>query len=272
MPKQVDFTMKTRGWKIDAQTEATASSDTGADGVTYKEADYYNFTIDGRLAFAELQETDLTGIEVQREVCFPQGWSIQEPIIPYCYLDNTTSYQPEGGSAGTGLPAEVDCFDIWSTKKITEEDFNKIVMGVGVASGYNQVFPGMLNVHDLNDAAMLDPYWDQEQVIACRSRFWNVSLDVTKHNSAANAAVRKLPMNLLHDLSWGLMEPIASSVLHHCRIWRMSIPAKNAPNTRFQNNPDWFYTLPMSNQPMVTLASEPDFVSRMTMERRSRDV
>jgi hypothetical protein len=272
MPKQVDFTMKTRGWKVDSQTEATSSDNTGAAGVTYKEADYYNLTIDGRLAFAELQQTDLTGIEIMRDVCFPQGWDIQEPIIPYCYLNPQESYQAEGGSVALGLPAELDCIDIWSTKKLTEEDFNKIVMGVGTANGYNQVFPGFLNVHDLNDAAMLDPFWDQEQIICGRSRFWNISADITKSNFSANAAVRKMPMNLIHDLRWGLMEPIASSILHHARIWRMSIPCFNPPNTRFQTTTNWFYTLPMSNQPMMTLASDPGFVERMTMERRSRDV
>ncbi len=105
MPKQVDFTMKTRGWKVDSQTEATSSDNTGAAGVTYKEADYYNLTIDGRLAFAELQQTDLTGIEIMRDVCFPQGWDIQEPIIPYCYLNPQESYPAEGGSVALGLPA-----------------------------------------------------------------------------------------------------------------------------------------------------------------------
>lgn len=272
MPRQVDFTMKTRGWKIDSQTESTSTNINGSDGVTYKAVDYYNFTIDGRLAIAELQQTDLTGIEIKKEVCFPQGWDIQEPIIPYGYLDSATSYQAEGSSASPGLALELDCIDIWSTKKITEDDFNKIVMGVGGGSGYNQVFPGFLNVHDLNDAAMKDPFWDQEQVIACRSRFWNVSADITKANFAANAAVRKIPMNLIHDLRWGLMEPMAVSILHHARIWRMSIPSIGAPATKFQHNTEWFYTLPMSNQPMMTLASDPGFVERMTMERRSRDV
>ena len=68
------------------------------------------------------------------------------------------------------------------------------------------------------------------------------------------------------------MEPMAVSILHHARIWRMSIPSIGAPATKFQHNTEWFYTLPMSNQPMMTLASDPGFVERMTMERRSRDV
>ncbi len=273
MARQVDFTMKTRGWKVDSATnDSTSGTSDGSTGVIYAEADYYTLTMDGRLAFCELQQTDMTGIEVRNEVCFPQGWSIQEASIPTAYVDAATSFATEGAptTLKPGLPAELECYDIWSTKKLREVDFDQIVMKSD-GHGYNQVFPGFMSVFDLGTLTR-DPYWDQEQIICGRSRYWNVSADISRTLEQADAAVRKFPMNLIHDLSWGLMEPMAVSLLHHARIWRMSVTSHSAPNTRFQPNTSWFYTLPASNQPMVTLAEEPDFVSRMTMERRSRDV
>ena len=281
MTRQVDFTMKTRGWKSDSTTNASGAGSgadgTGASGVIYKQVTsaggFYTLTLDGFLAFSEHQQTDLTGIEIKNEVCFPQGWDIQEPTIPYAFMSFATSYQPEGGAATFGLPCQLQCYDIWSTKRIREDDFKKIVMGnVPGPAGFNQVFPGFMNVFDLNDAAMYDPYWDQEQVICARSRFWSVSSDVTKSIEGAASIIRKFPLTLTDDLRWGMMEPIAASMLHHTRIWKMAVPVTNVPNTRIQTNEDWFYTLPPSNQPMMTLASDPGFVERMTMERRSRDV
>ncbi len=267
--------MKTRGWKVDSVTNYTSgagSADDGSNGEIYAAADYFTTTMDGFMAFAELQQTDMTGIEVKREVCFPQGWSIQEASIPFGYLNPAQSYATESEPTTLlpGVNQQAICFDIWSTKKLREGDFNQIVMA-NDGHGYTTVFPGFLSLLD-NGTLTRDPYWDQEQVIAARSRFWNVSADISRELLTANAAVRKIPMNLIHDLSWGLMEPMAVSILHHARIWKLAIPSTGAPNTRFQPDTDWFYTLPASNQPMLTLAEEPDFVSRMTMERRSRDV
>ena len=260
---------------MDSVTNNTSDT-SGETGIIFQEADYYKFTLDGRLAIAERQQTDLTGIEINQEVCFPQGWSIQEASIPNGWLDPATSYAAEGAptTRKTGLPLELECYDIWSTKMLRDEDIDEMVMAVGSSTnGYTQVFPGFLSIFDVGTLTR-DPYWDQEQVICGRSRYWNVSLDVTRSNAEAQAAVRKLPMNLIHDLSWGMMEPMAISLLHHCRVWRMAVPVVMGVGTAvFQSaDTEWFYTLPASNQPMLTLAEKPDFVSRMTMERRSRDV
>ena len=278
MATQTDLMMKTRGWKIDALTEGTAGDTTGALSVTKAMSDYYALTADGRLAWAELTSTDMTGVEVMREVLFPQGWDIQEPMFPTCWMDGKTSYTNESSAVVPGLWPEVYCYDIWSTKKVRLEDFNKMTMSGTVPMGYNTVFPGFLNQYDVNAAAMKDPYWDQEQVICGRSRNWTISNDIAE-SAKADSLIRKVPMALIHDNRWGLMEPIAASILHHCRIWVIAIPCQKAPATEFMAtgsatdpNHGWFYNLPPSNQPMLTMRDDPGFVERMTMERRARDV
>lgn len=255
---------KTKGWKIDSTTLAGFGAGTS---LLQEEADYCDITRDGRIAFAELSNTDLTGIEIKREVLFPQGVSIQEPFPVNGFVEFKTSFQ-----GNEGLGAEVFCYDLWSTKKLQQEDFDKFVNKQNY-TGFTQLAPGYLNTIDLG--ADKDPYWDQEQVIYGRSRYWFPSANFDRGiSSATNVAVRKFQFSKMFDSTWGLMEPIACSILHHARIWIFTYPIQSgtAGEWVFNEGTEAFYTLPMSNQPMVTMRDDPGFIERMTMERRSRDV
>jgi len=262
---------------VDSLTESITTDPTGGDSLTKARADYYCLTKDGRLAFAELNSTDLTGIEITRKILFPQGWDIQEPIYPRGYKALLDTFQADGAPAASqGLPPEVYCYDIWSTKKLQDEDFQQIVQGPTGNAGYTTTFPGFLAELDHGVLAGR-PFWDQEQVIAARSRTWNQSMDITGAMEKTDPAIRKMPLNLTHDQRWGMMEPPAVSILHHARIWVLTVPCANSPNTIFLSTGapptnDWFYSLPPSNQPMLCLAEDPGFVERMTFERRSKDV
>ena len=264
MATLTNLMFKTKGWKIDATTLAGFS--TGA-SLLQAEADYCDITRDGRIAFAELSNTDLTGIEIKREVLFPQGVSIQEPFPVNGFMDHKDSFQ-----TNPGLGAEVFCYDLWSTKKLQQEDFDAFVNKQNY-TGYTQQAPGFLSTIDILPPKT--PYWDQEQVIYGRSRYWFPSANFDRGITAGtNVAVRKFQFSKMFDSTWGLMEPIACSILHHARIWIFSYPiASGTPGEWvFDESSAAFYTLPMSNQPMVTMRDDPGFIERMTMERRSRDV
>ncbi len=68
---------KTNGWKVD---NLTLGNGTPIGSAIEIQSDFFCITRDGRVAFAQLSQTDFTGIEVQRKVLFPQGVSIQDPM------------------------------------------------------------------------------------------------------------------------------------------------------------------------------------------------
>lgn len=273
MPTPTNLMFKTRGWKVDATTLAGwnnhASNPANPPSVIQAEADMWANTRDGRIAWAELSQTDFTGIEITREVLFPQGASIQEPFPVNGWMDADTSYA--GGTRGLG--AEVFCYDIWSSKKLRYDDFQKLVNEQSY-TGFTQLAPGYLNTVDLG--ADKEPYWDQEQVYYGRSRYWfpsaNFRADVS---NLTNQNVRKFQFSKMFDSTWGLMEPMAVSILHHARVWIVSYAqdASSSPGEfKVDEGSKAFYTLPMSNQPMLTMREDPGFLARMQMERRARDV
>ena len=169
MATPTNLMFKTRGWKVDSTTVAGWNTGTS---LIQAEADYHSITRDGRIAFAELSQTDFTGIEITREVLFPQGASIQEPFPVNGYLDHKESFVPTGGPGtpgSAGLGAEAFCYDIWSSKKLRSDDFRKLVNDQMFTS-FTQQAPGYLSTVDLLPPK--DPYWDQEQVYYGRSRYW----------------------------------------------------------------------------------------------------
>jgi len=264
MATPTNLMFKTKGWKVDSTTIAGWATGTS---VIQNEADMWANTRDGRIAFAELSNTDFTGIEITREVLFPQGASIQEPFPPNGFNDHKTSFQGNGG-----LGPEVFCYDIWSSKELRYDDFQKLVNEESY-TGYTQLAPGYLATIDFGEDK--DPYWDQEQVYYGRSRYWFPSANFDRQlSSVVNVAVRKFQFSKMFDSTWGLMEPMAVSVLHHARVWILTWPIASgtAGEWVFQESTESFYTLPASNQPMLTMREDPGFIERMTMERRARDV
>ena len=256
---------KTRGWKVDSTTIAGWGAGTS---VIQREADMWAITRDGRIAFAEQSQTDFTGIEITREVLFPQGASIQEPFPVNGYMDFKDSYV--GGTQGLG--PEVFCYDILSSKKLRLDDFRKLVNEQSY-TGFTQLAPGYLDTVDFG--VDKEPYWDQEQVYYGRSRYWFPSLNFDRGISGnTNVNVRKFQFSKMFDSTWGLMEPMAVSILHHARVWILTWPIQSGTPGEwvFDESTEAFYTLPMSNQPMLTMREDPGFIQRMTMERRARDV
>jgi len=263
---------KTNGFKIDDTT--LGNGNFPAQGVLVDQTDFSCITRDGRIAFAQLSQTDFTGIEVQRKILFPQGVSIQEPMPVNGYVDqkeSTSGGQPSGNTAGLG--AEATIIDIWASKELRQDDFDKIVNNQTVYSGYTQVLPGFLNHIDLGPDK--DPYWDQEQVYYGRTRWFAPSANFDRQiSSITPAEVRKFQFSMISDQTWGLMEPMAVSTLHHARIIICSYPMNIGTVGEFtiKTGQNAFYTIPPSNQPMLTMAQDPGFVERMTLERRARDV
>lgn len=261
---------KTNGYKID-DTTLNGFPNTGA---IAEQADFACITRDGRIAFAQLSQTDFTGMEVQRKVLFPQGVSIQEPMPPNGYVNQKTS-SAGGAPSGTtaGLGAEATIIDIWASKELRQDDFDKIANNQTVYTGYTQVLPGFLNHIDLGPDK--DPYWDQEQVYYGRTRWFAPSANFDRQiSTVVPAEIRKFQFSQISDQSWGLMEPMAVSTLHHARIVICTYPVNVATPGEFTliTGEGAFYTIPPSNQPMLTMAQDPGFVERMTLERRARDV
>jgi hypothetical protein len=257
---------KTNGWKVD---NVTLGNGTPIGSAVEIQSDFFCITRDGRVAFAQLSQTDFTGIEVQRKVLFPQGVSIQEPMPVNGYLDPVGSF---ANGTKSGLGAEATCIDIWSSKELRQDDFDKIANNQAVYTGYTQVLPGFLN--HIDQGPDKDPYWDQEQVYYGRTRWFAPSANFDDAGKRAEPEVRKFQFSMISDQTWGLMEPMAVSTLHHARIWIVSVPLNNSTPGEFTiaQNANYFYTLPPSNQPMLTMAQDPGFVERMTLERRARDV
>jgi hypothetical protein len=236
------------------------------------------------LAFAETFQIDLTGVEVTREVLFPQGWTIQESRALTCFLSATSQYN--AGTAGPGLPPMVEIIDFYSTKETQPEDFAEIVAGLATPGSLVTANASGINIGSLNAPSFLEtwdgwgdqkPYWDTEQVIAGTYRRFgiNVSAFDDKYEQI-NAAVRKVPMILNARTDFGSMEPIATDMLHYTRVVIL-VPPLTSSGTGGSEQA-WtmglgaFYNIPPANIPMVCVRDDPGFIQRMTMERRSKDV
>ena len=232
-------------------------------------SDFSNFTMNGRFAWGVQSHTELVGTAIQGEVLFPQGWSVQEATSPSGWVDREIDDVEK-----KGMPWGVEIHDVWTTTPFTEEDFRKF-------TGYylnTQLPPAMLKPYQMVDNPGNEPYYDFEQVIACRSREWmgdTLGLPIVEIG-LLDAVVREMPGRKTHDVQWGSGEAIASQDIYHIRIMitRVDTAANTGvpSETTFHTNNNWFTIIPPSIQPMLTFADKPEFVERITMERRSKNV
>ena len=172
------------------------------------------------------------------------------------------------------MPLWVEIHDVWTTTPFTEEDFRKF-------TGYylnTQLPPAMKWVYQMVDNPGNIPYYDFEQVVACRSREWmGDTMGLTwAELGDIDVVVREMPGRKTQDVQWGSGEAIASQDIYHIRIIiaRVDTDANTGvpTETTFHANNKWFTIIPPSLQPMLTYADKPEFVERITMERRSKNV
>ena len=256
------FTAKTHGWQV-LPLFIDAIVDKCEDG-------FCTWTANKRFAFAEQQHIDLAGLNIKDEIAFPAGWSVQEINAPrgWCQgiFDNNFKQ---------GMPWYAEIHDIWSTRKLTVEEFNELVG----RTDNNPYGPGMLGwePHGGDSSTM-----DFEQVIAARSRTWGPNLsNLFGYGSSEsevtqpNIAVRLQFGMLAHDNVWGSGEPIASTYLYHTRVYITNLDA-DAYSSPPQNSDvpanGTFCSFPSSIQPMLAVLDTPNFITRMTYKRRSLDV
>jgi hypothetical protein len=232
-------------------------------------SDYANWTVNGRYAWGVTSHIELVGTAIQGEVLFPQGWSVQEATSPSGWVDRVID-----DTLKKGMPWGVEIHDVWTTTPFTQEDFRRF-------TGYylnTQLPPAMMWAYQMIDNAGNIPYYDFEQVIACRSREWMGDTMGLGMNELADmdVAVREMPGRKTHDVQWGSGEAIASQDIYHIRIMIARVDTDSSTGTpeetEFYSSNNWFTIIPPSIQPMLTFADKPEFVERITMERRSKNV
>ena len=256
-----NFLVKTKGWLLSAGTYADVQA----------RADWYTWTANQRFAWAERTKIELTGIAAAREVIFPMGWSIQEigPPEGYCYGTYNIPFVEDPATISNGMPWYCEIHDVWSTQEISNDDLDMFAGRVT-----NQQYGPSMEANAQVPADM--PYKDWEMVVAARSRVWAplmAPLDYGgfKGQSQALSAYARQQFDVLtHDNTWGSGEPIASLDLYHVRLYITCIDTK-APSL-INDLTGTYCQMPSSLQPMAVQIAKPDFLSRMTMERRSKGI
>jgi len=261
MSRSHSFLVKTKGWLLTAGTITDVVD----------RADYSTYTLNGRFAWAERTKIELTGIAAKREVVFPMGWNVQEIVPPEGYAYGTFALDYDEGPPPTppnGLPFYCEIHDIWSTVELSNFDLSKIV-GKNNNEQWGPAMEGNAQI------TLQGPYMDWEQVIAARSRVWGPSAIPLQYNEKGvpltiSPYVRQQFPVLMHDNTWGSGEPIASLDLYHVRVYIAAIDTKG--DGTISTMTGTFCNMPSSIQPMAVEIAKPDFLSRMTMERRSKGV
>jgi len=105
------FLVKTKGWLLNALSY----------GEVVENAHYSTWTANHRFAWVEYNKMELTGIAAAREVCIPQGWSIQEAHAPEGYCQGKYIVDKEG------MPQYIEIHDLWCTQILTNDMLGTIV-------------------------------------------------------------------------------------------------------------------------------------------------
>jgi len=268
MPDPTSLTVKTHGWLVQTVTMQNVI-DTST---------WTTFTSNARFAWGLQQKIELQGIAMKGEVLYPQGFAIQETHPPEGFNHRKSIFKvvEEGqpAIATYGMPWGIEIHDLWMTVPFTEENFQKF-------AGYfdnQQLGPAFLSSYMGGQT----PYKDFEQVVAARSRiFMGDNLGLSSAEIAdIDVQVREQPARRVHDVTWGSGEPIASQDLYHVRICitRCGIDVTGGADPSewvfwdLSSGQPWYCWVPPSIQPMLAIADKPSFLSRMTMERRSKAV
>ena len=241
-------------------------------------ASWYAWLYNGSFAWAEQQKIELTGLAKKKVVPIPQGWSVQEMLPPrgYCYGLYAQEYDEGAPPTPNNLPWYCEIHDFWTTRKIKPKELGTIAgqlrnMRTGPAmEGYDDLeFTGAgMGVGE-------PPFFDWEQVIACRSRTWApTSVGAFGYGRLGiEPAAQKQFVAKLHDNQWGSMEPIACLDIYHCRLIISNIDTQSGPSPFvIEDETFTFCDIPPSIQPMIVDVVKPDFITRVTYERRSKGI
>lgn len=260
---QQSFLIKTKGWLLSAGTLLPLQG----------QADWNEWTADGRFAWAEQQKIELTGLAKKEMVPVPQGWAVQEMVPPrgYCFglyhREYTEDVKPNN------LPWNCEIHDFWTTRELTDEELSTIAgEAINQRSG-----PGMEGYAftTASSGNAQPPFMDWEQIVAARSRTWaptttNPAGYGIHVGSGPDPAVQKQFVAKLHDNQWGSMEPIACLDLYHCRLMISNIDTQSVDS--IESETSTFCDIPPSIQPMIVDVIKPEFIERVTYERRSKGI
>lgn len=262
---QQSFLIKTKGWLLTK----------GTYGALRDTADWVDWTADGRLAWAEQQKIELTGLAKKKVVPIPQGWAVQEMLPPrgFCFglyhREYTEVVKPNG------LAWNCEIHDFWTTRELTDAELQTIAGStVNQRSGPGMEGYAFTEVLSGSGDAQA-PFMDWEQIIAARSRTFAptspvVALVAGPTGMEVDPAARKTYVAKLHDNQWGSMEPIACLDLYHCRLMISNIDTESVEV--IEDETSTFCDIPPSIQPMIVDVVKPNFITRLTYERRSKGI
>lgn len=264
--------IKTAGWQVNLTVfnEFTSA------------VDIYGSTTDGRLFWAERNDVDLAGFQIRDKTLSPRQMIVQESYAPV-----TFGLRTYGNTAKSGQAQNIEIHDIFSTMRLSDNTIGLYVgSATNTATDTNNYFglpvsmrptEGIGNSDQTNLSGNLadSDFRDTEQIVACRSRRWEVDMggfrEVDFENM--NAQVRRIPMRLSFDSQWGSGDTVASDYLYHTRIMISTIDRTNGFNELPEvANSDWFVAIPPSIQYMTVDVESPDFITQMTQTRRSRSI
>lgn len=270
--------VKTAGWQVNQSIF----------GEFRNAVDLWGGTTDGRLYWAERNDVDLAGFQIRNKTLSPRQMIVQESYQPAIYGERVYA-----GVIKAGQSPNVEIHDIFSTMRLSD---NTIDLMVGSATNVNtdtnnyfglpvsmRPTEGIGATDQTNRSGVGVPgglldsdYRDTEQIVACRSRRWEVdsSLGMDDASFAAmDDQVRRMPMRLSFDSHWGSGDQIASDYLYHTRIMISTVDRSNAFNELPAIFSDrWFVAIPPSIQYLTTDIQSPDFITQMTQTRRSRSI
>jgi hypothetical protein len=255
------FLIKTKGWLLTK----------GTYGVIRDDADWFDWLHDGRLAWAEQQKIELTGLAKKELVPIPQGWSVQEMIPPrgYCYGLYELEFDETSPPPPNNLPWYCEIHDFWTTRELTADE----LMTISGTNIHQRCGPGMEGYRGISfTASAQPPFMDWEQIVAARSRTWAPTAvgpadygRLTLDPVLRKQFVAKLPLPI-----WGSMEPIACLDLYHCRLMISNIDTESSEV--IEDETGTFCDIPPSLQPMIVDVVKPEFIARVTYERRSKGI
>lgn len=246
--------------------------------------DLYGSTTDGRLYFAERNDVDLAGFQIRDKTLDPRQMIVQESYAPRTY--GIRAYQ---NTDKTGQFPNIEIHDIFSTLRLSDNTIDLYVgSATNAATDTNNYFglpvsmrptEGIGNTDQTNLSGDLkdSDFRDTEQIVAARSRRWEIDVDSATLGSIGtgmDAQVRNVPMRQSFDSQWGSGDTIASDYLYHTRIVMCTIDRTNAYNDlpEVKSGTGWFMGIPPSIQYLTVDITDPDFITQMTQTRRSRSI
>lgn len=270
--------VKTAGWQVNQSVF----------GEFRNAVDLWGGTTDGRLYWAERNDVDLAGFQIRDKTLSPRQMIVQESYQPAIYGERVYA-----GVVKAGQSPNVEIHDIFSTMRLSDNTIDLMVgSATNVNTDTNNYFGLPVSMRPTEGIGATDQtnmsgvgvpgglldsdYRDTEQIVACRSRRWEVdsSLGMDDASFAAmDDQVRRMPMRLSFDSHWGSGDQIASDYLYHTRIMISTVDRSNAFNELpaiFSTN--WFVAIPPSIQYLTTDIQSPDFITQMTQTRRSRSI